>query len=479
MRGSTSKSLKKASKLTKLLIPTVPLTVAVEIPLIDDRHSENTLGSEVDTAVANLGLEPFMSGGSPPRVVDVEDPHGVALTTNFKVRESPSRQLAPRSLETEFIANHPEGLTQREPNGLAYLPFTPESPTAANDARDHTLNDTLSTWLTSYAQREAAGDVETEAGSPVSSFTPTAGTPTCDAAFTTATTTSDAIPVSVAELSANDVTLHLLESEVQSLKRACSPQQQLDGVVKEKKKRRYTPRGSAAASAAKGVKACAGSATLEDQTASVAATAATPGQAGKKGARQSKLLNFRVCPLTTPVWPLRLGFDDVTRAVEPDRTFFPPGDNTSVIEVFQEPHIVGVSIRQYVEKPYERRINLCANDFRGLFYKTQAILEHVDRITREAARGLRGVSNYVDYIDSPSGNTQILVNLYRGTAKIHIGTRSYIDEMNNCQSNGRLPTSNNHCGHTVTVNTIADIKDRVGPLLEVEANFYKHTTECD
>ena len=478
MRGSNSKALKKANKLSKLVMPTVPLTVAVEIPLIDGAHSENTLGSEVDTAVANLGLGFFHPGGSPPRVVDVENHHDVALTTNFTVGEPSTRQLAPRSLEKEFV-HYPEGLTEREPvpNGFTYLPFTPESPT---HSERNELNDTLATWLTTYASREGAiSDVTTEAGSPPASFTPATGTTTCDASFTaTPPITCDAIPVSVAELSTAD-TVQLHQTDVPSLKRASSPKQQLDGAVKEKKKRKYTPRGSAAASAVKGVKGSVTSATSEAHLASAAAAAATPDQSGKKGPRSSKLANFRICPLTASTWPLRFGFDAVTATVEPDRSFYPPGDNTSVIEVYQEPHITGVSIGQYPEKPYENRINLSANDFRGLFYKSEAILEHVDRITKEAAKGLRGVYNYVNYIDAPTGNTQVLVNLYRGKPKVHIGTRSYIDEMNNCHVNGRLPTSNAHCGHTVSVNTIADIQERVGPLLEVEPNFYKHTTECD
>ena len=190
-----------------------------------------------------------------------------------------------------------------------------------------------------------------------------------------------------------------------------------------------------------------------------------------------QLASFRLVPLTSEEWPSKFGYS--TKKPEPDQVFYPPGDNSTTLEVYHEPHIRGVSIRQYTSKPYERRVNLSANDFRGLYKTSTTIIEHHKRITEEAARGVPATTNYINNLDSPAGNTQVLVNLYKGQAKVHVGTRSYVEEMNHVCLVRRQDSSKTHCGYTVTLNTIKDIVDRVGLMLETYPGFYTPTTVCD
>ena len=252
-----------------------------------------------------------------------------------------------------------------------------------------------------------------------------------------------------------------------STKRVLSAEPLTDGQKEKKKKRKYTKSASAPPP----------SAVPEHSETPVGVVHPAP-HADQKKPRQSKLTGFRVVPLTAEDWPPRFGFP-VEKKPEPEQVFYPPGDVNTKIEVYHEPHIRGVSVRQYSNKPYERRINLSANDFRGLYYKGAAILENHKRITEEAARGVPATTNYVNNLDSPTGSTQVLVNLYRGQAKVHVGTRSYIEEMNDAAVVRRQEPSKTHCGHTVSLNTIKDIVDRVGPMLETFPGFYTATTVCD
>ena len=245
-----------------------------------------------------------------------------------------------------------------------------------------------------------------------------------------------------------------------STKRALSDELPAEVVKEKKKKRKYTK-----------------SATVTGPTPANTESPAVSCAEITKKPRQSKLAGFRVVPLTSSEWPERFGYP--AKTPEPDQVFYPPGDNSTTIEVYHEPHIRGVSIRQYTNQPYERRVNLSANDFRGLYYKGAAIIEHHKRITEEAGRGVPATTNYVNNLDSPAGNTQVLVSLYRGKAKVHVGTRSYVEEMNDAYLVRRQEPSKTHCGYTVTLDTIKDIVDRVGPMLETYPGFYPATTVCD
>ena len=263
-------------------------------------------------------------------------------------------------------------------------------------------------------------------------------------------------------------------------KRGPSPQIQPEAVVEKKKKRKYTKSvATVAAAAARAAKAGVGSVTSQSTVATAVVTPLPPRNGSKKVG--SKLANFRIVPLTGEKWPSRFGFpsQQAEGSIVPDQLFYPPGDTCTLLEVYKLPFISGVSIRQYLNKPYERRVNLRANDFRGLFYQSKSIIENYDRIKEEAKKGAPAVQNYLNYLDNPVKHTGVLVNLYRGQPKIHIGTSSYVEEMDKALPAGRATTSPIHCGYTVTVNTIKDILERVGPMLESDKNFYRGVTTCD
>ena len=252
---------------------------------------------------------------------------------------------------------------------------------------------------------------------------------------------------------------------------ATKRQSSAEKAPKEKKTRKYTKSTvtATAAGVAKGGAACATS------TPGAGSAAASVGACKKTD-------KFRIVPLTNDRWPARFGFDkeeEEVGGITPGQLFYPPGDNSTLLEIYHEPHITGVSIRQYTNKPYERRLNLSAKDFRSLHYKSAEILKNHARITEDARQGLPISPNYINHLDRPAGTTKVLVNLYKGQAKIHIGTPSYIDEMNQPLPPGRQPINASHCGHTITLNTIKDINERVGPLLEKSGNFYIGEIECD
>ena len=244
----------------------------------------------------------------------------------------------------------------------------------------------------------------------------------------------------------------------------------------KKKKRKYT-KSSATVAAAGAAKATATGATTSGKVSSAAAC--PPGGSIKKAHRAQKQSKFRIIPLTEERWPSRFGYSEEPGEITPEQVFYPPGDNSTLIEVYREPHITGVSIRQYLNKPYERRVNLSPKDFRSLHYRSTDLIQNHARITDDARQGLPSSTNYISYLNKVACTTKVLVNLYHGQAKIHVGTPSYIDEMNNPLPPGRQPINSSHCGHTLTLNTIKDINERVGPLLEKSNNFYVGETECD
>ena len=262
--------------------------------------------------------------------------------------------------------------------------------------------------------------------------------------------------------------------------------------VEKRKKRKYTKSSSSVHTSSNDTAAGAGVSSTVEVKPLIAAVPPTPRKTSRdkkqdhcgsssgsgSGGVKRKLVGFRVVPLTSAVWPTRFGFPPTD--VQPTQAFYPPGDRNSIVEIYKEPLVTGVSIRQYADKPYERRLNLSANDFRSLFHKSASILEHHARISEDADTGALTSQSYVNNIDE-GGHTKVLVNLYKGQAKIHVGTSSYIEELYNINQVGkrRQEPSSNHCGYTLTYNAIKDISSRIGPLLENAADFYKDTIECD
>ena len=198
----------------------------------------------------------------------------------------------------------------------------------------------------------------------------------------------------------------------------------------------------------------------------------------KAGLLRKRLANFRVVPLTREHWPPRFGFQEANHQPTPNQLFYPPGDATTFFEVYHEPNIRGVCIRRYANMHYEKRINLSAKNFRALHHTCAAIIDEYHRVLKAANEGCPTVELYVDTLDS--GPTQVLVNLYKGTPKVHIGTQSYIEEM--CLSNvvQRQPSTPDHCGSTVSLPALQDILKRVGPALQRTPGFYSQEEDnCD
>ena len=188
---------------------------------------------------------------------------------------------------------------------------------------------------------------------------------------------------------------------------------------------------------------------------------------GEKKKRQKKqkttdITSFGYIPLTAPVWPSKVGVP----CPLPTRLFFSPQDPNVEIEVYAEPQHPGVSLRHYPNAPYEKRINLGVNLFNKLQAASDTILSHVDRIQKEAEGGLLSSDSHVESLDVV-GSTQVLVNLYRGRAKVHIGTSSYVEEMKSAPKFiNRKPKSTTHCGSTISVHAMREINQRVGRVLK-------------
>ena len=137
-----------------------------------------------------------------------------------------------------------------------------------------------------------------------------------------------------------------------------------------------------------------------------------------------------------------------------------------MIEVYKTPSLPGVSIRQYVDAPYERRLNLSVLLFNCFFDACDTIVSHYERIQKAAEEGLQTIDSHTEWLD-PYGSVQVLVNLYRGRAKVHVGTSTYIAEMvAETPAESRKPKALDHCGHTVSIHVVRDILHRVGRVLQ-------------
>ena len=180
-----------------------------------------------------------------------------------------------------------------------------------------------------------------------------------------------------------------------------------------------------------------------------------------KKAKTTAVVSDTMIPLTASVWPSK---DHLPEPI-PTRLFFPSADTNVEIEVYSSPQHPGVSLRHYPNAPYAKRINLNVSMYKNLREKAATILDHVERIQKEADRGMLDADCHVEDLDT-TGSTQVLINLYKGRAKVHIGTSSYISEMRHCPKFAqRLPKSPIHCGSTVSIHVIREIQERVGRAL--------------
>ena len=169
---------------------------------------------------------------------------------------------------------------------------------------------------------------------------------------------------------------------------------------------------------------------------------------------------------TADQWPKKT---ESTEEPTPTMHFYPPGDTNTLVEIYRKPAIEGASIRQYIGKPYERRMNLSKQTFKALCEASSDLLTNHERITHDGANGRTTSDSYIAKLNPPSGKLGVLVNLYRGKAKVHLGTLCYIFEMATPLTPGRKDTSAKRCGYTISLNTLKDIHDRVGASLTKQA----------
>ena len=200
----------------------------------------------------------------------------------------------------------------------------------------------------------------------------------------------------------------------------------------------------------------------------------------KKKKRQKKVkgsdtrhgTSYGCIPLTAVLWPAKVHHPLPT----PERVFYPQNDPNSQIEVYAHPNWAGVGVVQYVGAPYEKRLNMSVPMFKKLYDMGGTLLEKWSEIQKDGERGLTTSNSFRADLDSVSF-IQILVTLYKGRAKIHIGTKSYINEiMAGTVGSHRVERSVEHCGQTVSIHVLRDIVERVGRVL---TDYKFHPTVID
>ena len=190
----------------------------------------------------------------------------------------------------------------------------------------------------------------------------------------------------------------------------------------------------------------------------------------KKKKRQKKVkvtdpndMSAYTCvPLTAASWPVKANVPLTT----PERVFYPLNSPNSQIEVYAHPNYSGVAVVQYVGSPYEKRLNLNVATFKKLYELSGIVLEKWSEIKKDGDSGLTSTNNSYKVALDVVGFIQLLVTLYKGQPKIHIGTGSYINEIiAGAVGSQRQVKTHRHCGQTLNVHVMKDIADRVGRVL--------------
>ena len=173
-------------------------------------------------------------------------------------------------------------------------------------------------------------------------------------------------------------------------------------------------------------------------------------------------------PLTASSWPANVNLPAPT----PERVFYPFNAPNSLIEVYVHPNYPGVGVVQYAGAPYERRLNLSVDVFKKLYEISGTVLDRWSAIQKDGDSGLTSTSHSFRADLDTAGVTQLLVTLYKGRPKLHIGTRSYIDQMlTGTIGSQRQVRTPEHCGHALGIHVMRDISERVGRVL-TDYRFY-------
>ena len=181
-----------------------------------------------------------------------------------------------------------------------------------------------------------------------------------------------------------------------------------------------------------------------------------------KGSDINDMLSYSCIPLTAGSWPAKVNLP----LPNPERVFYPQNAPNSQIEVYVHPNCAGVGVVQYVGAPYEKRLNMSVGVFKKLYELSGTVLEKWSEIQKDGDSGLTSTSNSFRADLDSVGFIQLLVTLYKGRPKIHIGTRSYINEiMAGTVGSQRQVRTKEHCGQTLGIHVMRDIIERVGRVL--------------
>ena len=169
--------------------------------------------------------------------------------------------------------------------------------------------------------------------------------------------------------------------------------------------------------------------------------------------------SYNCLPLTAGSWPAKVNLPPPT----PERVFYPQNASNSQTEVYVHPNYTGVGVVQYVGAAYEKRLNMSVPVFKKLYQLSSTVLEKWSEIEKDGENGLTSTRNSFRADLDSVGYLQVLVTLYKGRPKIHIGTTSYITEIlaGSVGSQRHLRTSE-HCGQTLSIHVMRDIAERVG-----------------
>ena len=89
------------------------------------------------------------------------------------------------------------------------------------------------------------------------------------------------------------------------------------------------------------------------------------------------------------------------------------------------------SIVQYLDLPYEKRLNLTPTSFPRLVNATAGLLEYYYNVEQDCAMG-KPIIPLLMITVSEDHNLHAVVTSYRGKGKIHLGTRAYCDILHPC-----------------------------------------------
>ena len=146
-------------------------------------------------------------------------------------------------------------------------------------------------------------------------------------------------------------------------------------------------------------------------------------------------------PSTTPPLPSSIP-PPVDRSREPERCVSPliglthgswPKQRREILicvlytqNVFFLLSLSKASIVQYMDLPYEKRLNLTPTSFHRLVHVTAALLKYYYNVEQDCAMGKPIIPPLMITV-SEDHNLHAVVTSYRGKGKIHLGTRAYCD----------------------------------------------------